>query len=285
MFRQADVSLVKLPAGCADDLLWFDEDLGMLNATYAAAWELGRMLALQNRKIFALLHHWRRQKIHCHQVSEAAKHEAACCHLPQIQCACAEPAPKAPPDLVDWMNGLRRLQGIPHRYLLPDERVLPPESVRFVAQDQNYIAAMLDGVMSSVRAPSLCPDECRKGELELLGGNHPQDVTGFLVRSAAVAALSGLEALATGQNSSEILESYHSARISPSIRLFLFEGKIRTVTLRRRPDTVHLSVRRETRLTWTNPEKRALSIPETTSSALAKRLMDQPEELKLEVGW
>ncbi len=288
MFAKSDAALVKLPVDCADDLLWFDEDLGMLNATYAAAWELGRMLAQQDRKIFSLLHKWRRQKIHCHQALEGGKHEAACCHLPQIQCSCAEPAPQAPPELKGWMKGLRRLEGIPHRYLLPDERLLPPESVRFVVLDQNYIAAMLDGVMSSVRAPSLWPDECRKGELELVAGDHPQEVTGFLVRSAAVAALPGLEAVATGRNASEVLESYHSARISPSIRLFLFEGKARTVILRRRADSVHLSVRLDSlgkRLTWTNQDKRAVAIPETTSSALAKRWMDQPEELMFQIAW
>ena len=103
--------IVKLPAESADDLLWYDETLGMLNITYAAAWELGRLLAMQNRSIFALLHHWRRQQIHCHQAAHAAK-EGACCHLPQIQCACAEPAAEAPSELKQWLNGLRRLEGI-----------------------------------------------------------------------------------------------------------------------------------------------------------------------------
>jgi len=44
-------------------LLLFDEDTGMLNVTYAAAWELGRLLAMQNRRIFKLLYNWRRTQV------------------------------------------------------------------------------------------------------------------------------------------------------------------------------------------------------------------------------
>lgn len=286
VFREQDAAeMVKLPARCSDDLLWYDEELGMLNVTYAAAWELGRLLAMQNRRIFSLLHRWRRQQIHGHQAAMAAANGAACCHIPQIQCACAEHAPKAPSELKEWLDRLRRLQGIPCRYLLPDERLLPAESIRFLALDQNYVRALLDGALSSVRGPSRCPDQCRQGELELLAGNHPGIVTGFLIRSAAVAGLPGLEARAVGGNPQRDLEPYHGARLSPSIRLYLFHGKAESVTLRRRPDTIHLSVSRRDDLGWSNPEKRALAIAEASSSLFAKALLDQPEELRLNVTW
>ena len=283
--------LVKLPAQSADDLLWFDEDLGMLNVTYAAAWELGRLLAMQNRSIFSLLHKWRSQQVHCHQSSSEAATGAACCHIPQVQCAGAQSAPKAPPELKDWLNSLRRLQRIPYRYLLPDERLLPPDSVRVVALDQNYISALLDGVLSSVRAASPCPEQCRQGELELLAGGHPEIVTGFFIRSARVAGLPRLEATAKymigrGPNPlyMERAEVYSSARLSPSILLYLFKGKVERITLSQKPDTVHLSIKGKPPLVM--PSHRALSITEaTTSSAFAKAMLDQPEELTFDVTW
>ncbi|HEX3681698.1 MAG TPA: hypothetical protein VHU83_04080 [Bryobacteraceae bacterium] len=279
---QDAAKLVKLPAECADDLLWYDESLGMLNVTYAAAWELGRLLAIQNRTMFSLLHKWRRQQIHCHQAMTAGAHDAACCHIPQIQCACAEPAPQAAPELKEWISGLRKLQGIPYRYLLPDERLLPSDSIRFLAIDQNYISALLDGVFSSVRAPSRCPDECRKGELELLGGGPPE-VTGFLLRSKTVAALPRLEVTANVANASK--NPYHSARLSPSILLYLFEGRVSKVTLRQKPDTIHLTIKRLANFTWSNQEKRALALYGTSSAEFAKGLLDYPEELVVSVGW
>ena len=186
VFSQQDgAKLVKLPAQCADDLLWYDESLGMLNVTYAAAWELGRLLAIENRTMFSLLHKWRRQQIHCDQAMRAGANGADCCHIPQIQCACVEAVAKAPEELKTWISELRKLLGIPYRYLLPDERLLLSDSIRFLALDQNYISALLDGVLSSVRAPSQCPDQCRKGELELLGAGPPE-VSGFLLRSTTI---------------------------------------------------------------------------------------------------
>ena len=41
------------PVSCADELLRYDPDTGIFDATYAAAWQLGRLLALQNQS-FAL---------------------------------------------------------------------------------------------------------------------------------------------------------------------------------------------------------------------------------------
>jgi hypothetical protein len=281
---QDAAQLVKLPAPSADSLLWYDEHLGMLNITYAAAWELGRLLAMQNRSMFSLLYKWRRQQIHCHQAASEAAHDAECSHLPQIQCACAQAAAKPPRELTEWLAGLRRLQGIPTRYLLPDERLLPPDSIRFVSMDQHYIDALLDGVLSSVRGPSLCPERCRQGELELLAGNHPEVVSGFLLRSAAVAGLSGLEATAVGVNQLENLEGFPS-RLSPSIRLFLFKGKADQVTLRQRSDAIHLTVKHKGSVAWSNAEKRALAISGTSSSAFAKAMLDQPEELTVNVNW
>jgi len=41
------------PVSCADELLRYDPDTGLFDTTYAAAWQLGRLLALQNQS-FAL---------------------------------------------------------------------------------------------------------------------------------------------------------------------------------------------------------------------------------------
>lgn len=50
--------------------------------------------------------------------------------------------------LVDWLARLSLLQGVPFNYLVPDEAMLPPESIRFFYIDSNWIAALTDGAMS-----------------------------------------------------------------------------------------------------------------------------------------
>ncbi len=56
--------------------------------------------------------------------------------------------PAMPQVLVDWLANLALLHGVPFNYLVPDENMLPPESLRFFYLDNNWISALTDGAMS-----------------------------------------------------------------------------------------------------------------------------------------
>lgn len=51
---------VQEPVSCADELLRYDPDIGLFDVTYAAAWQLGRLLALQNQSFSLALNRTRR---------------------------------------------------------------------------------------------------------------------------------------------------------------------------------------------------------------------------------
>lgn len=53
-----------------------------------------------------------------------------------------------PPDLANWLNRLMLLHGVPIHYLVPDEGMLPPESIRFFYVDMNWVSALIDGAFS-----------------------------------------------------------------------------------------------------------------------------------------
>lgn len=52
------------------------------------------------------------------------------------------------PELYQWLGKLKLLYGVPINYLVPDEGMLPPESIRFFYVDMNWVDALLDGAYS-----------------------------------------------------------------------------------------------------------------------------------------
>ena len=62
-----------------------------------------------------------------------------------------------PAPVLGWLARLAMLQGVPFQYLVPDEGMLPPESIRFFHLNASWIDALLDGALSlgrNLTAPS-----------------------------------------------------------------------------------------------------------------------------------
>lgn len=59
-------------------------------------------------------------------------------------------APEAglPPYLESFLAHVRMLVGVPFRYLVPDERMLPKESIRFFYLDRSWTDRLVDGAMA-----------------------------------------------------------------------------------------------------------------------------------------
>jgi len=56
--------------------------------------------------------------------------------------------PTLPDDLASWLSRLALLNGVPFNYLVPDEKMLPLESIRFFYLDPNWTSALCDGAFS-----------------------------------------------------------------------------------------------------------------------------------------
>ena len=123
-----------------------------------------------------------------------------------------------PEQISKWLGRLRLLKGVPFNYLVPDERMLPPESIRFFYLDINWIDSLLDGAFSIGRNltktenafshnldTAVTPKVNQQGRAgaasvraEALGVEPPlaslQVVSGFLLRSTVVSAYRGIGA-------------------------------------------------------------------------------------------
>src|SRR5215510_8826817 len=125
------------------------------------------------------------------------------------------PATKLSDSLKKWLSRLMLLYGVPINYLVPDERMLPPESIRFFYLDMNWVDALIDGAFSIGRNltttenatstnldAALTPTVQQQSLMQVtnmrataLGTTAPeaslQVVSGFLLRSSIVSAYKG----------------------------------------------------------------------------------------------
>jgi hypothetical protein len=170
-----------LPIRSADELVYYDDTYGMFDVSYAAAWELGRLLALQSKSFSTNLYRWKRS--HAWKIKDA---DTQLTHLPFG-------GPTAdlelPETVRSWFENLTLLEGVPFHYLVPDERMLPaPESIRFFQVDPIWMECLVDGAFSIGR---VLPSDHEQDKLHQ--HNKRNKVSGFLLRSDVVAGWPGLQ--------------------------------------------------------------------------------------------
>lgn len=224
-----------LPARASDQLLRFDPNIGMFDVSYASAWELGRMLALQSKQFSVGLYNWKRANARrLKQAEQILLHP----HLPApLQAADSSAMPDA---LSSWLGDLSLLKGVPFNYLVPDERMLPTESIRFFRLDSLWVECLLDGAFSVGRVATSDHAQDESGDVVAAAGVHAE-VTGFLLRSDAVSGWPGLLVDASGA-ANETLDCIRFERLSSNVLLCLFAGEVTTVALHLKPEDLHFGI-------------------------------------------
>jgi hypothetical protein len=155
-----------------------------------------------------------------------------------------------PDGVRDWLAALRLTEGVPFQHLVVDDRLLPPESVRFFYLDRNWTDALVAGALSvsaittddRAQLQALYPqirDELDAAErLVRVPGNEvgvdgPADVvTGLLIRSRAVSGWPAMHVRAYRtdvpddgpDDEASRLHLMRLERLAPSVLLALFDG-------------------------------------------------------------
>ncbi len=223
-----------LPVLCADQLYLYNKDLQMFDVSYAAAWELGRLLALQNKTFSAELFTWKR--------SQAQQLRQAQNQSPDLPYDPPPASPDLPSTVTAWFDRCARLEGIPFNYLVPDEQLLPEETIAFFFMDWLWLDCFRDGALSIGR---LSKSDCEWDSAHAAGllPRLSKGITGFLLRSEVVAGWPGL--LVDGymnETDHEALRLLRMDRLSKNILLCLFEGEVNVVDFQLKPETMHFSL-------------------------------------------
>ena len=261
---------ITVPISCPDAANKYDPQTGMFDVSYGAAWQLGQLLALQNRGFALSLFNWKRQVTQAQVI--AAENEIISQKLgdnaffesvfskrtTQLQ----QGAPPVPEDVIHWLANLKLLSGVPFNYIVPDESMLPPESLRMFNLDFNWIYALVDGAFSIGRSTTgdLQQDAAhtetvhqrsweaaktlrRNRRSVAAQADTTEQATGFLLRSQVVAGWPGMnvngysDAAATQE-----VNKLKMVRVSQDTLLCLFDGVVNSIAIHEAPEQLHSGV-------------------------------------------
>jgi hypothetical protein len=180
---------------------------------------------------------------------------------------------EVPAELLNWMSRLQLLKGVPFNYLVPDEQMLPPESIRFFYLDPNWIDALTDGAFSLGRnlttaaSPALLIDQAVSPNLNVsldnnltsiraraLGVEVPEAslkvVSGFLLRSSLVLNYPGLGVNAYPQDGTptspniQLLNILRLEQLGPEsdTMICLIDGDAWQIDIHEAPEALHYGI-------------------------------------------
>ncbi|CCI20644.1 conserved hypothetical protein [Microcystis aeruginosa PCC 9807] len=233
------------PVAIADELMRYDPNTGMFDVSYAMAWQLGRMLTLQNQPLAVEIFNWKRsQAQNLHQIHQQVL------HLP-FQ-STTETNGDLPTAIANWFQDLELLKNVPFNYLVPDTRLLPPESLRFFWVDSYWVDCLQDGAFSvgRVTKEDLRLDVQKSRSLRRSKTQSDKTITGFLLHSEVVSGWPGLEIEGyvnpvTGTDfvrTDDKLTIIRRDRLSDNILLCFFAGEVKTLDLSLKGSTVNCGV-------------------------------------------
>ncbi|ATL48173.1 hypothetical protein COR50_13925 [Chitinophaga caeni] len=263
------VNKLGFPVSCPDAVTGYNPETGMFDVSYGAAWQLGQLLALQNKSFSSELYNWKKS-LYAYQVLEAEqsiiankyKGINAFEHIFSRRITKMESTLDIPENIVEWMGRLSLLCGVPFNYLVPDERMLPPESLRFFYIDNCWIDALMDGAFSigrattasmTIEAPHLerlkmhargkaAGFRLRKARVSDCN-NVDGIITGCLLRSALLAGWPGLEIVGySDKDAGNEICKLRMDRLSDEVIICIFNGDIQRVSLREPPESLHSGV-------------------------------------------
>ena len=164
--------------------------------------------------------------------------------------------------VADFVATLHHLIGVPFKYLVPNNTMLPPESIRFFFVDQNWVDALIDGALSlgrigdidlihdqalepviAQRAEAIALNRRRvrlKQPTKTLAVEDTPVYGGFLLRSAVVSGWPGLEVQAfksaeasgvTTKCSGDGVELVRMERLANDVLLCLFAEQFGCVNI------------------------------------------------------
>lgn len=250
----------------ADNYLQFDSaGSNMLNVSYAAAWQLGRMLTLQNKDVALAIQAYKQQVTQFIKANDLNKSNYLTFLQSNTQSPnqqqivlCAKAIEQNPgthpevcanikfnPIVIKWLEQLTSLGPVPFNYLVPNDSMLPRESVRFFALDYDWIIFLLEGALSigtekfNLPTPKFVANKDYCGFLlrSEVVGDYPDMHIAAYAKTPADAKLENADAEYPSGNA---IRPIIQRKLSEEVLLCIFESSIATVDLYMKKEALHM---------------------------------------------
>jgi hypothetical protein len=232
------------PVRAADALLRYHTSTGLLDVSYAAAWELGRLLGLSSKAFSVALYNWKRTVSQQHLVAQSqALHASPLRLLAPTTLTQASASADVPPAVTKWFADTSLLIDIPFSYLVPDENLLPAESMRFFQVDAHWMDMLLDGAASLGRVIGQDLEHEQVLNDAFRFPYRTQGLSGVLIRSEIVAGWPDLVVLGyTSADDKTPQQPIRRAVLSKNVLLCLFKGSLQMLDVQLKPEALHFGL-------------------------------------------
>lgn len=174
----------------ADRFLHYHQDQGMFDISYAAAYELGRFLAMRNEAYVKVLYRYKKAKSRYVFLKEEDKDRSQDVidkgitieNLPYSKLN-GDDLTKDLTFIQNYLQELALLKEVPHWYIIPDPNLLPQRTIRTFQIDFKWIQSLWLGALS-LGGRTQVSAELYEDLVEQLTDNIPH--AGFLLRSDLV---------------------------------------------------------------------------------------------------
>jgi len=202
--------------------------------SYAAAFELGRLTALDDVDFSTGFFKWKSETAMALRLEDLKKLTGYknIMHLPLDDKPQVNPLPQ---HVEDKFTAWKKLEGIPYRYLIPDPKLLPNESIRFFQLDRHWVNAFICGAFSIGHTVAADLSE----QLKTLFLTEQEEVTGFLIRSLTVSGWPDFQVNAHPSPRGKDLSLVRKDNLDVDTRLFLLSGAFSQLDFHLHPGHMH----------------------------------------------
>ncbi len=127
----------------ADHLILFNEDTKMYDMTYAAAWQLGRLMIMNDNKVLQELKKWKYDL----SLNRLIEEQNNTTHLMQL--STDDSVYEIPAVLCNYAAGFLKFENFPLYYLFPHADLSTEESCKYFKIDNSWLLAFLFGIFSA----------------------------------------------------------------------------------------------------------------------------------------